>query len=56
MPDAKLGIVHFRLDVESVDFMSVVKFFQKTLVRAFWEATLFVQQIEDTQFLWRERE
>lgn len=45
VPDTKLGIVHFRFDIESVSLVGVVQFLQEALVRAFWKPTLLIQKI-----------
>ena len=51
MPDSKLGIIDLWLDVESIAFVSIVKFLQQALVRALREATLLIQQVKYAQFL-----
>ena len=51
MFDTKFGIVHFGLDIKSMCLVGIVQLFQKTLICALGEATLFIQKIQHTQFL-----
>ena len=48
VPDAKLGVVHFRFDVEGVSLVCVMQLLQQTLVRALWKSTLLIQEIKNT--------
>ena len=52
MSDPKLGIVDLGLHIEGIAFMSIVKLFQQTLVSSLRKTTLFIQQVENSKFLY----
>lgn len=51
MPDAKLGVVHFGLNVKGTGLVSVVEFLEQALVGSLRKPALLVQQVKDTKFL-----